>query len=115
MSERWTVHKVPATVMISREQLGGDVTPFSRPTPEQRAQWAAERAERERRLAEYAAATDDIADPLARVVLDLHRREGDTRPVCIGCDADGFETEYPEWPCRTVRLVGQRFGLEDPR
>lgn len=27
------------------------------------------------------------------------------RPECHGCDADGYEVEYPDWPCRTALLL----------
>lgn len=26
-------------------------------------------------------------------------------PECHGCDSDGFDTEYPQWPCRTAQLI----------
>lgn len=27
------------------------------------------------------------------------------RPVCQGCDADGFDATDPEWPCRTAMVL----------
>lgn len=28
-----------------------------------------------------------------------------TGPVCVGCDADGWEAENPTWPCRTAAIL----------
>ena len=38
-------------------------------------------------------------------VRTLHAPSDDLWPKCQGCDADGWEAEYPEWPCRTADLV----------
>jgi hypothetical protein len=45
--------------------------------------------------------------PTVVAVLDLHAPVvndwGDVR--CHGCDAEGYETELPSWPCRTYDLI----------
>ena len=38
-------------------------------------------------------------------VRELHAPVGDHAPECKGCDAEGYETEDPRWPCRTAELV----------
>jgi hypothetical protein len=46
-----------------------------------------------------------MADPQQQV-RELHKPMGDDRyPKCEGCDADGWEAEYPDWPCRTADIV----------
>lgn len=58
---------------------------------------------------------DALTDPLARAVLDLHRREPNSGSwTCAGDEAEGFEAERPEWPCATVRVVAERFGIPMP-
>ena len=31
---------------------------------------------------------------------------------CEGCDVDGYEWEYPEWPCQTTTVIAQHLGVE---
>ncbi|WP_433225556.1 hypothetical protein [Actinomadura formosensis] len=50
-----------------------------------------------------------IADPLARAVLDLHAEN--ERGECTGDDMEGYEAEYPAWPCRTVKAVAAHYGI----
>lgn len=88
-------------------------------TPEERAEmdrraaaarvWQAERAAKLTIARERLAA---ITDPLARTVLDLHAEN--ERHECEGDDMDGYEAEYPEWPCRTVETVAAHYGIELP-
>lgn len=54
-------------------------------------------------------------DGLAREMVQLHRPEPDIthgddvrRWCCEGCDVEGYEWEYPEWPCRTSQLAAER-------
>lgn len=84
---------------------------------------AAQRA-RERREAAYAAALvwhDKVLkrtdDALARCMLELHRPEPDAYAIrCHGCDSEGYDAEWPEWPCRTyvaaARHVGAKFDKD---
>ncbi|AYF32022.1 hypothetical protein CSH63_32220 [Micromonospora tulbaghiae] len=30
---------------------------------------------------------------------------------CRGCDADGYDWEYPGWPCRTTQLIASQLGV----
>lgn len=122
-----TVQKIGGHVMISPEVTYGTAitpTPFGFGpakvyTAEERAEWAREAEERKQRAAEYAAKIDTISNPIARMVLDLHARDEaryGTRDLgcCEGCDVDGYEGEQPSWPCRTVVLIGNHFGIEEP-
>lgn len=43
-------------------------------------------------------------DPVASVRA-LHAPDGASWLRCRGCDANGYEAEDPEWPCRTAELV----------
>ncbi len=38
-------------------------------------------------------------------IRELHAPAGDYWLKCEGCDAEGYEWEYPEWSCRTAKLV----------
>jgi hypothetical protein len=83
----------------------------------------AERAERERRAAEYErraaarlAAIDAarprlaaLTDPLARAILDLHAENSEGE--CVGCEFTGYEAESPGWPCSTVEVVAAYYGI----
>lgn len=53
-----------------------------------------------------------------RAVLELHKPQdiypsgGPTgRPLCFGCDFDGYDAEHPEWPCQTVRVIAAALGV----
>lgn len=49
-----------------------------------------------------------FATGLRRAVLELHApsvEDAYAYPVCRGCDADGYDCEPPEWPCRTYVLA----------
>lgn len=58
--------------------------------------------------------------PLLTELVELHRPEPSfVRPdgtvgwwQCRGCDADGYEWEYPSWPCRTSELIAERLGVD---
>lgn len=49
-----------------------------------------------------------------KAVLELHKPEPGWHQsrfkFCYGCDMDGYETEHPEWPCRTVRTIAHVLG-----
>lgn len=98
------------------------------PTPE-------EAADAERRLADYRVRVArawlqyDYArmrlnpaswvepDPTAQAVLELHQPVlgwHDRRLECHGCEAEGFEWDYPAWPCSTVTAVAAVFGVPLP-
>jgi hypothetical protein len=62
-----------------------------------------ERARMEPVLREHDAAVA-AASPLAAAVLDLHKPVGPW-PHCTGCDMEGYEVEWPEFPCSTYTLV----------
>ena len=119
-----TVQKIGAWTTISAESIYGDaVIPASwvwmngtEPTPEERAEWARKSEERKQRAAEYAAKIDAISEPVARAVLDLHARKArySNWQVCEGCDINGYEAEEPGWPCRTVVLIGNHYGIGEP-
>lgn len=86
---------------------------------------AAELAAREERDAKYQvqrkaataawplfiAALTEVADPIARLVLDLH---GSRDGYCKGCEASGFEAEQPAWPCETTKTVAVAVGIDVP-
>lgn len=82
---------------------------------------AANRAHFEARRAERAAYREawlvvlTYEDDTLRRVAELHRPVPYSERVpdsfqCHGCDADGFEWEYPSWPCRTAELIGEIIG-----
>jgi len=53
-----------------------------------------------------------IRSPLVLKLLELHHPN--ERGGCDGCDMDGYECDHPEWPCRTVCLIGKHFGRPAP-
>ena len=121
-----TVQKIGGWATFSAESTYGSAaipSPWAwmnrpEPTTEERAEWARQAEERKQRASEYAAQIDTISDPVARMVLDLHARDEaryGTRDLgcCEGCDVDGYEGEQPSWPCRTVVLIGNHFGIEE--
>ena len=91
-----------------------------RPTPKEVEEFNAESRERwERSVAQWAlldAAAAELAaisDPLARGVLDLHAC-AETMAECSECSPDDEEGYGVSWPCATVRLVAERFGVTLP-
>lgn len=58
--------------------------------------------------------------PLLADLLELHRPEPSFVRhdgtigwwQCRGCDAEGYEWEYPTWPCRTSGLIAERLGVD---
>lgn len=112
-----TTVKRSAVIPVSREALLD--AGLIEPTLDERAEIERHAIEAQQRQAERAAKLDAarehlaaITDPLARAVLDLHA-END-RHECEGDDMDGYEAEYPEWPCRTVETVAAHYGIELP-
>lgn len=66
--------------------------------------------ERHQRLTEAAAGN---AAALAVIVLhkpNLNHGAGD----CEGCDGEGYEYDFPAWPCRTTVKLEEVFGLTAP-
>lgn len=111
------ITKYGAVVQVTRDMLleHGLV----QPTPAEQAERDAWHVEYERRkqaateaAAVFVAALAAVTDPVARAVLDLH--EVAERRECHGCDADGYEWEYPEWPCRTTTTVAAALGITVP-
>ena len=69
----------------------------------------------------YRRLLDATDNPLIRAVLELHgpehgyiRHDGTCEWRCEGCEAGGYEWEYPDWPCETAVLIGLRLGVEGP-
>lgn len=84
------------------------------PTPAERRE--ADRREAEADMEQRAAATADarrrlaaITDQPARAVLDLHAEN--ERGECEGDDMEGYECEWPGWPCRTVETIARHYGI----
>ena len=104
-------------VSISRDMAVG--MGFIEPNREERydratfhERWRRESAARAQR---YAAGYSKLlaADPITRAVLDLHAPvDHYNRLVCHGCDADGYDTEHPEWPCRTIETLARAHQLD---
>jgi hypothetical protein len=89
------------------------------PTPAERAHLDQQTAEADRRIEERSAKHESarrqlaaITDPLARAILDLHHE--DDLHECAGYDYQGWEAEGPDWPCQTVRLVAEKYGIDLP-
>lgn len=98
---------------------------------ETRIRLAEHRMEQEARLAEFRrkreeanaalpaalAALDAITEQPSRLILDLHQR---VKPAygslwrCEGCDAEGYDWEYPEWPCSTTEAIAEHHGITLP-
>ena len=61
---------------------------------------------------------DAITEPLARAILDHHKPDeydwrGSQTVYCEGCDM-GCSCEAATWPCSTVRLIADRYGIDMP-
>lgn len=73
--------------------------------------------QREKRAKALAALRDLRGkDALTDMLLDLHScdTEAEWTAECPGCDFTGWESEPPEWPCRTVALLAERHGVDLP-
>jgi hypothetical protein len=110
------VRKYGARVQVSRDTLVA--FGLVEPTPEEKARLDAYRADYERRKQaateawpQFVAALDAVTDPVARAVLDLHKSQD---KACRGCDGDGYDWEYPGWPCRTTTTVAEALGITVP-
>lgn len=113
------VYKHSVAINLSRE-MALDFG-LVEPTPEEaekRAQEAREHRAKARASWEvYDAARpalEALTDPIARKVLDLHAADSIEGPKCQGCDIDGYEAEQPEWPCATVELIADHYGIQLP-
>lgn len=108
------VVKYGASIQVSRSVLldAGAVEP----TDEERATLEAQRRDWEQRkhaereaVAAFASTLPSITDPVARVVLDLHK---DDSGICAAeQDWDGYG---PSWPCQTVVTVATTLGIAVP-
>lgn len=105
------VRKIATEVTVSRSLLGQLADEQS---DADRARWHAERVEAWRLYDAARPALAAITDPLARAVLDLHHADTVEHPQCQGCEFDGYDAEPPAWPCATVRIVADRFGIRLP-
>ena len=57
-----------------------------------------------------------VTDGLVREIVELHGPKPDvyTHMVkwrCEGCEAYGYDAEYPDWPCETSGLIAQHLGV----
>lgn len=124
MSDGFQVNKIGFSVPVSSEllrqaqevgeamQIAMGLKPDPR-TPEQiaadRAVWEEQRRQERADIdAKHSAALAN-AEGLARAVLVLHAPVFDSEwsryAVCQGCDIDGYEAEWPAFPCRTYGLA----------
>lgn len=79
------------------------------------AQWRAERAAKQPAFHASIRALDRITEQPTRSVLDLHQRVPNGQIWrCEGCEATGYEWDYPEWPCRTTLAVAEHYGITMP-
>ena len=65
-----------------------------------------------------ARALDEIPDPFVRLILDHHKPDEyewsmSQTVYCQGCDM-GCSCEAATWPCSTVRLVAEHYGIDMP-
>lgn len=61
------------------------------------------------------AALDAITDPLARALLDHHKKAEDSwDDGCEGCDPGSSAESRPEWPCSTVEKIAEAQGITMP-
>lgn len=108
------VTKVAGMVTVSRELLyiDGNWTMSDAEAARVDAEIAARNAAWE---AWQGALDEATVNPIVQKILDLHA-EVDTswRPHCEGCDADGYDADYPEWPCRTTLAITEALGIPTP-
>lgn len=91
-----------------------------KPTPEEvehhntesRVRWEKSVAEWEE-ADRFRSALADVTDPVARVVLDLHRPLDDDTAECDHC-VRGEYGDHEPWPCDTVEAVSQALGIKPP-
>lgn len=118
------VRKVGVVARVTEEMLGRELIADRLLGRKPRREWTEEeRAAHEARLAQERAETEAAAvalaglrDPFARAVLDLHKPTGGPYLVsCEGCDYNGFDGEPADYPCRTVTLVAEHYGVPMPK
>jgi hypothetical protein len=34
------------------------------------------------------------------------------RWTCEGCELNGYDAEYPDWPCETTKIIARHLGVE---
>lgn len=110
------VRKIGGWMTMSRQSLLDHG--LVQPTPAEQRERDAWRAVYEERkqaatgaLPVFVAQLAAVTDPVARVVLDLHKAD-DGR--CDGCEYGGYEAERPEWPCSTTEAVATALGITVP-
>jgi len=110
------VRKYGARLPVSRETLVEHG--LVEPTEEERRKQEEWRVEYERRKAAateawpvFVAALADVTDPVAQVVLNIHRNDNGE---CRGCEFGGYEAEAPAWPCSTTTSVAAAVGIVVP-
>jgi hypothetical protein len=60
---------------------------------------------------------DERAYAALRAVVELHAPKPymDSKPdgiqECRGCEVDGYEWEYPAWPCSTIQTIARELGV----
>jgi hypothetical protein len=105
--------------VLAKLLAGEEVNPYSeeelaaREARRLQREEAAARRNRAREL--FRAALAEITDPTARAVLDLHSELPGMAgwSDCEGCDFAGYDGDAPDWPCRTVRLIADRFHIKE--
>lgn len=116
-SEHLTVTKYGARIAVHRTMLVdyGLVEPTEVERVERDA-WRAEYDQRKQAATEalpvFLAALAAVTDPVARVVLDLHKAESGRCGAC--CTVCGDEGYGPGWPCSTVETVAKALDIDVP-
>ena len=110
------VRKYGGTMLISRDTAVA--FGLVEPTPGEQARIDVARVDYERQkqaateaLPVFVAQLAAVADPVARVVLDLHKDEGGG---CDGCELGSYAEDRPAWPCITTTSVADTLGITVP-
>lgn len=114
------LQKNSIAIQISREMAL--IHGLVEPTPEERAEMDERHRlyviEENRRAFVKEAAIGflgQIEDEPSKSMIALHGPVAEYgHDVCQGCDADGYERECPEWPCRTIETIANHYGIELP-
>lgn len=99
------MRKISAIIPFTDEQLS-----IGQPlTPEQSAkidaQWEAECLLVEGADAYNAAVTDSVVHEILTMHKPVRYDSWSRSYHCEGCEASGYESEYPDWPCQTTRKI----------
>lgn len=111
-----TVQKFSAVVPVTRDFAidHGLLHPTEaerRDRERQHAKYAAQKAAATEAWPVFVAALAVVTDPVARVVLNIH---GNRDGYCQGCEFNGYEAEPPAWPCATTTSVAAAVGIRVP-